>query len=113
VLQRIHFLAEKGLTSMIVLHDFSSKRIATLQERAGPSWLYTRENGATRLERGPEMDLEPGVLHTMLLKMSTDPSSIGFLTPLAHCMPICTNQAIGSLLLKAMPTLDNIDIAAW
>jgi hypothetical protein len=30
VVKRIRFLAEKGLTSMMVLHDFSSKRIAPL-----------------------------------------------------------------------------------
>jgi hypothetical protein len=73
--------------------------------------LYTGENDATRLEHGPGTDLEPGVLDTMLSKLSTDPSCIGFITPPAHCMPICMDRAARSLLLKAMPTLDDIDIA--
>jgi hypothetical protein len=91
MLQRIQFLIENGLTSMIVLHDFLSKRIAPLQERARLVWLYTRENDATRLEHGPRTDLEPGVLDTMLSKLSTNPSSIGFITSPVHCMPISMN----------------------
>jgi hypothetical protein len=47
----------------------------------------------------------------MLSKLSTDPSSIGFITPPVHCMSICMNQAARMLLLKAMSTLDDIDIA--
>jgi hypothetical protein len=112
MLERIQFLAEKGLMSMIVLHDFLSKHITPLQERVRPVWLYTGGNDATRLERGPGMDLEPGVLETMLSKLSTNPSSIDFITPPAHCMPICMNQAARSLLLKVMPLLDDINIAA-
>jgi hypothetical protein len=42
--------------------------------------------------------------------LSTDPSCIGFITPPAHCMPICMDRAARSLLQKAMPTLDEIDI---
>jgi hypothetical protein len=111
VLERIQFLAEKGLTSILVLHDFLSKCIAPFQERARPVWLYTRENDATWLEQGRGTNLVPGVLETTLSKLSTDPSSIGFITPPVHCMPICTDQATRSLLLKVMPTLDDIDIA--
>jgi hypothetical protein len=111
MLQRIQFLAKKGLTLMTVLHDFLSKCISPLQKRTRPVWLYTRENDPTRLERGPGTDLEPRVLDTMLSKLITDPSSIGFITPPAHCMPIYVDQVARSLLLKVMPMLDNIDIA--
>jgi hypothetical protein len=66
------------------------------------------------LECGLGTNLEPLVLDTMLSKLSTDPSSIGFITPPMHCMPICMNQAARLLLLMAMPTLDDIDIAlSW
>jgi hypothetical protein len=75
------------------------------------AWLYTEENDATQLEHGPRTDLEPGMLDTMLSKLSTDPSSIGFVTPPVHCMPIYVDKAARSLLLKVMPTLDDIDIA--
>jgi hypothetical protein len=47
VLKRIQFLAEYGLTSMMVLFDFLLKRIAPLQLRARPAWMYTRENDNT------------------------------------------------------------------
>jgi hypothetical protein len=63
------------------------------------------------LERGRGTDLELGVLETMLSKLSTDLSSIDFITPLAHCLPIWMDQAARSLLLKAMPMLDDISIA--
>jgi hypothetical protein len=63
------------------------------------------------LERGRGTDLELGVLETMLSKLSTDISSIDFITPLAHCLPIWMDQAARSLLLKAMPMLDDISIA--
>jgi hypothetical protein len=63
------------------------------------------------LECGRGTDLELGVLETMLSKLSTDISSIDFITPLAHCLPIWMDQAARSLLLKAMPMLDDISIA--
>jgi hypothetical protein len=75
------------------------------------AWLYTGENDATGLERGPGTDLEPEVLDTILSKLSTNPSSIGLITPPAHCMTIYADQATMSLLLMAMPTLDDIDVA--
>jgi hypothetical protein len=37
VLGRIWILAENGLASIMVLHDYMSKRITTLQERTRPS----------------------------------------------------------------------------
>jgi hypothetical protein len=95
---------------MMVLHDFLSKRIAPLQDRARPAWLYTSENDATRLERGCGLDLDSGVLEVMLSKQSTDPSFSNFINPPAPCIPICLDQAVRSLLLKVMPRLDDIDI---
>jgi hypothetical protein len=37
VLGRIQILVESGLTSMMVLHDYVSKRIVPLQERTRPA----------------------------------------------------------------------------
>jgi hypothetical protein len=51
VLGRIQILAESGHTPMMVLHDYVSKRIMPLQERTRPTWLYTRVNDVTQLER--------------------------------------------------------------
>jgi hypothetical protein len=111
VLRRIRVLAENGLTLMMVLFDFLSKRIAPLQLRARPAWIYTEENDAMRLERGSGPDLDPTVLARMLQKLSFDPSSDDFINPSARCMPLCLDQATRLLLLKELPTLDYIDIA--
>jgi hypothetical protein len=75
--------------------------------------MYTGENDTTWLERSHGADLDARVLETSLSKLSTDSSFTGFITPPMHYMPICMNQAMRSLLLKAMPTLDNIDIMIW
>jgi hypothetical protein len=54
VLDRIQYLAESGMTSLMVMHDFLSRRLAPIQYRATcPAWMYTGENDIMRLERGP------------------------------------------------------------
>jgi hypothetical protein len=62
VLGRIRILTESGLTSMILLHDYVSKRIAPLQEHTRPALLYTRVNDVTRLERGDRSTLSEEAL---------------------------------------------------
>jgi hypothetical protein len=47
------------------------------------------------------------------MKMSIDPHSSDFINPLPLCNPIFRDQAVRSLLLKHMPTLDDIDVAMW
>jgi hypothetical protein len=111
VVQRIQFLVEKGLMSMMVLHDFLSKRITPLQNHARPTWLYTGENDAMWLEHSCGSNLDLGMLEAMLSKLSTTPSSSDFINPPVPCRPICLDQAARSLLLKVMPMLDDIDIA--
>jgi hypothetical protein len=108
VLARIRFLANKGLTSMMVLYDFLLKHIAPLQERSCPAWLYTGVNDSTRLERGTGSTWEAEKLMMSLAKLSPNPSSPDFITPLASCQPICMDQAVRTVLLKSMPTLDDI-----
>jgi hypothetical protein len=46
----------------------------------------------------------------MLSKLSTDPSSKGFTTPLELCALICLNQDARIVLLSEIPMLDNINI---
>jgi hypothetical protein len=44
VLDRIQYLVESDVTSLMVLHDFLSKRLTPLQDRATrPAWMYTGE----------------------------------------------------------------------
>jgi hypothetical protein len=54
VLDQIQYLAENGLTSLMVLHNFLSKRLAPLQDRSHrPAWIYTGVNDIMWLDRGP------------------------------------------------------------
>jgi hypothetical protein len=46
----------------------------------------------------------------MLSKLSIDLSSNDFVNPLTWCTPLCLDQVMRSLLLKELPTLDDIDI---
>jgi hypothetical protein len=111
VLVRIRFLAGKGLTSMMVLYDFLSKRVAPLQERSYPVWLCTRVNDSTHLEHGARSTWEAVKLMMSLAKLSLNSSSPNFITP-ASCQPIYTDSAARMVLLKMMPMLANIDIAS-
>jgi hypothetical protein len=75
MVKRIKFLVEKRLTSMMVLFDFLSRRIAPLRQHARVAWLYTGEDDASRLERdrGTDLDLKvppsppPAILHANFL----------------------------------------------
>jgi hypothetical protein len=96
---------------MMVVFDFLSKRIAPLQLCARPAWMYTRENDATQLEHGSGLDPDLTVRTGMLSKLNIDPSSNDFINPPVRCTPLCLDQATRSLLLKELPTLDDIDIA--
>jgi hypothetical protein len=47
MLKRIQFLAEQGLTSLMMLFDFLSRRITPFQQHVHAAWLYTGENDTT------------------------------------------------------------------
>jgi hypothetical protein len=111
-LGRIQILAESRLTSMMVLHDYVSKRITPLQERTHPAWLYTGVNDVMRLERGDGSALSEEVLVLVMGKPSPDPSSHDFVTPSASCQPHSMDQAARSMLLVAMPSMDDVNIAS-
>jgi hypothetical protein len=112
VLDRIQYLVESGLTSLMVLHDFLSRRLAPLHDRATrPAWMYTGENDIMRLERGPWSSLDGDLLAVCLKALTTDQFSAELATPPASCEAICMDQAARTALLAAMPTLDDVDIA--
>jgi hypothetical protein len=111
VLDRIQYLAESGLTSLMVLHDFLSRRLAPLQDRATRlAWMYTMVNDIMRLERGPGSSLDGELLAACLKALTTDQFSAELATPLASCGAICMDHAARTALLAAMPTLDDVDI---
>jgi hypothetical protein len=112
VLDRIQYLAESGLTSLMVLHDFLSRRLAPLQDRAThPAWMYTGMNDIMQLERGPGSSLNGELLAACLKALTTDQFSAELATPPASCGAICMDQAARTALLVTMPTLDDVDIA--
>jgi hypothetical protein len=47
----------------------------------------------------------------MMWKLSPDPSSHDFVSPLASCQPLYMDQVMRSMLLAAMPSMDDIGIA--
>jgi hypothetical protein len=65
---------------MMVLHDYVSKCNVPLQERTRPTWLYTRVNDVTRLERSDGSVLSEVALALVMRKLSHDPSSHDFIT---------------------------------
>jgi hypothetical protein len=98
---------------MMVLHDYVSKRIMPLQERTRPTWLYTEVNDVTRLARCDRSVLGEEALVLVMGKLSPDLSSHDFITPPASCQPLCMDQVMRTLLLGAMPSMDDIGIAPF
>jgi hypothetical protein len=111
VLDRIQYLAENGLTSLMVLHDFLSKRLVPLQDRSHrPALMYTRVNDIMRLDCGPGSSLDEVLLAASLKALTTDQFSDKLVVSAAVCEPICVNQVVRTTLLATMPTLDDVDI---
>jgi hypothetical protein len=112
VLDRIQYLAENGLTSLMVLHDLLSKRLTPLQGRSHcPAWMYTGVNDIMRLDHGPGSSLGDALLATSFKALTTDQPLAELAMPVAACEPLCTNQVARIALLVIMPTLDDVDIA--
>jgi hypothetical protein len=44
-------------------------------------------------------------------KLSPDPSSHNFVTPPTSCQPLCMDQTVRSMLLVAMPSMEDVGIA--
>jgi hypothetical protein len=96
----------------MVLHDFLSRRLTPLQDRATrPAWMYTGVNDIMRLERGSGSSQDGELLAACLKALTTDQFSTELAMPPASCGAICMDQAARTALLAMMPTLDNIDIA--
>jgi hypothetical protein len=111
VLDRIQYLAENGLTSLMALHDFLSKRLAPLQDWSHrPAWTYTRVNDIMRLYRRPGSSLGDTLLAASLMMLTMDQPLAKLVMPAAGCEPLCMNQAVRTTLLVIMLTLDDVDI---
>jgi hypothetical protein len=92
VLDRIQHLAENGLTSLMVLHDFLSRRLTPLQDRpTRPAWIYTGVNDIMRLERGLGSSLDEALLASCLKALTAYQFLADLVVLTAVCEPICVN----------------------
>jgi hypothetical protein len=102
VLDRIQYLAENGLTLLMVLHDFLSMRLAPLQDRSHrPAWMYTGVNDIMRLDCELGSSLDEILLAASLKALTTDQFSTELVVPVAVYEAICVNQAMRTVLLAA------------
>jgi hypothetical protein len=100
---------ESGLTSLMVMHDFLSRRLGPLQDRVTcPAWMYTGENDIMRLKRGPGSSLDGDLLAACLKALTTDQFSAELVTPPASYGAICMDQAARTALLAAGPPPDKV-----
>jgi hypothetical protein len=92
VLDWIQHLAENGLTSLMVLHNFLSRHLMPLQHRpTRPVWMYTGVNDFMWLERGPGSSLDEALLAACLKALTADQFSADLVVPVVVCEPICVN----------------------
>jgi hypothetical protein len=112
LLDRIQYLTENGVTLLMVLHDFLSKRLAPLQNWSHrPAWMYTGVNDIMRLDHGHGSSLGDALLVASLKVLTMDQPSVELVTPATACEPLRVNQAVRTALLAIMPMLDDVDIA--
>jgi hypothetical protein len=72
MLDRIQYVAENGLTSLMVLHNFLLKRLAPLQDWSHrPAWMYTGVNDIMWLDHRPESNLGDTLLAASLKSVTT------------------------------------------
>jgi hypothetical protein len=73
VLDQIQYLAENGLTSRMVLHDFLSRRLVPLQDQpTHHAWMHTGVNNIMQLECGPSSSLDEVLQASSLTVLTAD-----------------------------------------
>jgi hypothetical protein len=103
MLDRIQYLAENDLTSLMVLHDILSCRLAPLQDRpAHPTWMYTGVNDIMQLKCGPGCSLDEALLAASLKALTADQFFADLVVHVVVFEPICANQAVRTTLLATM-----------
>ena len=104
VLERIRFLRDSGLTSIMVVVDFLRRRLAPLRERARPSWFYTGPEDITRTQIGASWDLGPAELRGMT-RVITGVEDMGWAELPWPKMALCTNPDRVAIMAK-LPEFD-------
>jgi hypothetical protein len=112
VLNRVKELVMGGLTSMMVLGDFLRRRITPLQQRSRMACMYTGPNDCCRIARGPSSDFSRAELEAALRAMTGEAFSLESLVLPSGIKALCEDQALRSMVLASMPTLDEGGLAA-
>jgi len=112
ILNRIRSLVEGGLSSMHVLGDFLKRRIAPLQQRPRPVWIYTGPNDCGRVDRGVDTDLTRDALEIRVQGVTSEDFVPEVLVLPAGIVPLCEDQQLRTTVLRSMPTLDDGGLAA-
>jgi hypothetical protein len=106
VLDRVKNLQRSSLTSMIVLGDFLKRRIAPLQQRSRMAYMYTGLNDCCRIAWGTGADFTRAELESAVRVIIGEEFSPESLVLPSGVKALCEEQALRSLILAAMPTLD-------
>jgi hypothetical protein len=111
VLNRVKELARGGLTSLMVLGDFLRRRIAPLQQRSRMACMYTGPNDCCKIARGPGTDFTRAELEVSIQGMTGEAFSLESLVLPSGIKALCEDQALRSVVLASMPTLDEGGLA--
>jgi len=103
---------EGGLSSMHVLGDFLKLRITPLQQRPRPVWIYTGPNDCGRVERGVDTDLTREALEIKVQGVTSEDFVLELLVLPARIIPLYEDQQLRTRVLRSMPTLDDVGLAA-
>jgi hypothetical protein len=97
--------------SLMVLGDFLKWRIAPLQQRSRMSCMYMGPNDCCRIARRPGTDFTRVELEVAIRGMTGDTFSLKTLVLPSGVKALCEDQALRSLVLASMPTLDEGGLA--
>jgi len=97
---------------MHVLGDFLKRRIAPLQQRPRPVWIYTGPNDCGRVESGVDTDLTREALEIMVQGVTSENFVLELLVLPARIVPLYEDQQLRTRVLRSMPTLDDGGLAA-
>jgi hypothetical protein len=111
VLDQVKNLSRSGLTSLMVLGDFLKRRIAPLQQRTRMAYMYTGTNDCCRITRGRDSDFSRAELEAAFRAMIGEAFSPESLVLPSEVKALCEDQALRSMILASMPTLDEGGLA--
>jgi hypothetical protein len=111
MLDRVKTLARGGLTSMMVLGDFLRRCIAPLQQRSRMACMFTGVKDYSRIVHGADSDLSGTELEVLIRAMTGEAYTPESLVLPRGIKALCEDQALRTVVLASMPTLDEGGLA--